>query len=265
MIRPDTHEPLVSKPVFDAVQAEMSRRANERKPGLYQSERRFSGIVRCAHCGGMACAMTGTSGSGKLHYYYTCRTRWTQSRTLCPGMNVRADALENTVLDGINTKVFSEKNINGFVEGFKRMAQEFDQGRTSEKLRIQRKLQVIQQKLRNVVLLGEDGAIDSNEAKQRTQELQRQRQELTERYAKLEDQLTFKNVIPTKALLQAAHKELQRILSEAEPRMQRSFLKRFIKSVETDGKQAKVVYNLACLCPEVFVLSSGQVGVPDGI
>jgi hypothetical protein len=63
-------------------------------------------------------------------------------------------------------------------------------------------------------------------------------------------------------VLQAAHKELHRILSEAEPRMQRSFLKPFIRSVETDGKQAKVTYNLACLCPEVFVPSGGHVGVP---
>jgi DNA invertase Pin-like site-specific DNA recombinase len=244
IIVPGTHEALVSKEQFERVQAEMERRARNRKPGQFRSARRFAGMVTCSHCGRSSTALTGTSKTGVVHFYYGCRTHKTQSTKLCAGLRVRADLFEESIIRAIDEDVFSETNIKTFVEYAKRLAREMDEGRSHEKISIQRKLEAIEGKLMKVIHLVEDDVIDANQAKQRTQQLQAEKAELMERYARVEDALSLKSMIPTQAMLEAARAELRKVVAKAEPRVQREFFRRLIKSINTDGKTAEVTYNL---------------------
>jgi DNA invertase Pin-like site-specific DNA recombinase len=251
VVIPDTHEPLITEARFKRVQEELGRRSRERKPGLLCTHRRFAGMVQCAKCGKTAVARTGTSKQGNLHFYYACRTRIKKSNALCSGFSVRMDALESSLIDSIQAELFSDKSVTSFLDYVKARAKELDDGRAHEKIRIQRKLEAVQVKLRKIVLLAEDDSIDAAEAKARTKELHAERQELMDRYVQVDEDLALKNLVPTKSLLEAAKKELQRIVAEAEPRVQRDFFSRFIKSIKTDGKHAEVVYNLGDLVERV--------------
>lgn len=264
IIVPGVHEPLVTKEQFERVQAEMEERAQNRKPGQFRSSRRFAGMVYCAHCGKSSTALTGTSKTGVVYFYYGCRTHKTQSTKLCSGLRVRADLFEESIIRAIDEDVFSESNIRTFVECAKRLAREMDDGRSHEKISIQRKLEAIEGKLMKVIHFVEDDIIDANQAKQRTQQLQAEKAELMERYARIEDALSLKSMIPTQAVLEAVRKELRKLLAEAEPRVQREFFSRLIKSIKTDGKTAEVTYNLGQFASGEKVRKCINVSAPCG-
>jgi site-specific DNA recombinase len=262
IVIPGKHEPLIDKERFDRVQAELERRGLDRRPGELKTYRRFAGMVQCKHCGSTAMAMTGTSRWGKLYYYYACRTRCTKSTALCKGMRVRSDILEEVVVNAIQQDVFSDGNIDVFVNYVKARAKELDNGRSHEKISVQRKLEALQGKLRKVVLLAEDDTIDPDEAKRRTKELHGERQQLMEQYARLEDALAFKHTIPTKGMLQATREKLRQLIAEAEPRVQRDWFRRWIVSIKTDGDTADMTYNLGYLASGEGVRNSIHVSGP---
>jgi hypothetical protein len=257
-----SHEVLVDKETFSRVQDELKRRGLDRRPGELKTHRKFAGMVQCAHCGETALSVTGTSRWGKLYFYYACRTRTTKSKALCPGLRVRADALEGLMTELIDKRIFSDESIDSFVAYAQAKARELDNGKSHEKIRIQRKLEAIEGKLRKVVLMVEDDVIDPAQAKQRTKELQAERTQLMQDYAKIEDGLAFKSMVPTKTMLLAVRNEMRRIVGEADSRVQRNFYRRFIKSIKTDGKTAEVTYNLGSLMCGDGVRDSGNVSGP---
>lgn len=177
-------------------------------------------------------------------------------------MRVRSDILEDAIVDAIQEDVFSGKNIEVFVKRVKARAGELENGRSHEKIRIQRKLEAIQGKLRKAVLLAEDDTIDAEEAKRRTKELHGERQRLMEHYATLQDALAFKNTIPTKGMLLATREKLKQLVTEAEPRVQRDWFRRWIVSIKTDGETADLTYNLGYLGSGEEVRNSIHVSGP---
>lgn len=78
-----THEPLVSRELFEAVQ-EMLRRNGHRRMPQKRHKFTFQGLVRCGHCG---CAMVAELKKGKYIYYHC-----TQKKGKCPGRKSVLDA-----------------------------------------------------------------------------------------------------------------------------------------------------------------------------
>ena len=169
-------------------------------------------------------------------------------------MRVRSDLLEEAVIRAIENEVF--------VKYVKTRAAELDNGRSHEKIRIQRKLEGIQGKLRKVALLAEDDTIDADEARRRTKELHSEREQLTEEHARLQDALAFKNTVPTKGMLLATREKLKQLVAEAEPPVQRDWFRRWIVSIKTDGETAEMTYNLGYLASGEGVRNSIHVRGP---
>jgi site-specific DNA recombinase len=260
----NTHEALVSKEVFKAVQAEMDRRGQERHPGEFKTYRCFAGLVQCGKCGATANAETGTGKMGVRYYYYTCRTRCKRAKRLCEGFRLRSDFLERSLIEAVQGRIFCDQNLQAFLGYVQEKVDQTDHGRTSEKIRFQRRLEAVQAKLRKVVLAFEDELIDPTEAKRRTQELHRERDELQERLAKLNDVQALRDMIPTKVVLEAARKDLLKVLADSDARTQRNFFQRFIRRIKVNGETADIVYNLAYLGAGNGVLNSIRVGGPWG-
>jgi site-specific DNA recombinase len=240
----NTHEPLIDRETFKRLQKELRRRGSERHPGEFKSYRRFAGLMECSHCGKTAQAETGTGRHGTLDYYYACRTFRMRSKKLCAGFRVRSDEIEGKVIQAIDSEVFSDKNIEGTLTSLKEKLGEIGRERAGEKIRIQRKLEGIRRKLRQVILLAEDSLIDREEAGRRTRELQEERGDLEAMSARLDEGLKMKDLVLSKAALEAARKELHELIAGAEPRVQREFFRKFVRSIRTDGSSVEMTYNL---------------------
>ncbi len=94
-----THQPIISREVFDEVQKLLGKQTrtppNQRKPYL------FSGFLRCGDCGkSMARSRVGQ------RVYYFCRTYKDQSKTACTKHSIRHDVLEQAVLLALRQQVY---------------------------------------------------------------------------------------------------------------------------------------------------------------
>ena len=103
----DSHEALVTRELFDRVQALIGD-ASDRSKGSAKSTHPFTGILRCARCGEALQTET-ANGNGGHYHYYNCRTALQGVR--CPGQRMRADDLDEVLADAILNRILSPANL----------------------------------------------------------------------------------------------------------------------------------------------------------
>ncbi|MBQ3590629.1 MAG: recombinase family protein [Clostridia bacterium] len=95
----NTHDPLISKDVFNQVQEQIAHRRRQMKDATTQI---FSGLVKCADCG---CSMSfATNRQNKVPYsYFNCTSYRQFGRTsgICTSHYIRYDVLYDYVLNRI--------------------------------------------------------------------------------------------------------------------------------------------------------------------
>jgi hypothetical protein len=92
----DTHEAIISRELFDAVQNTLAKPDPAKQPyyKVPMTENVFQGKVRCGHCG---YTMNRKRG-GEKWYGYKCNTRLQYSPKACPGMKMPETALKTEML-----------------------------------------------------------------------------------------------------------------------------------------------------------------------
>jgi len=98
-----THPPLVSRELFERVQALLHGKAVDR---VLQHSFLFSRLVRCASCHYSLIAEL-----KKGHTYYRCHNRPFKSPPVCPKTSIREDQLEKIVLTHIDTLTLSDAEV----------------------------------------------------------------------------------------------------------------------------------------------------------
>jgi site-specific DNA recombinase len=83
-----THEPIITRELFDRVQKVMDQKANTRT-GFRKHDWTFQGILFCGHCG---CALVGDMKKGKYVYYHC-----TGYKGKCPEKYVREEEVTRQV------------------------------------------------------------------------------------------------------------------------------------------------------------------------
>jgi site-specific DNA recombinase len=98
---PGQHQPLVDQATFDAVQELMAERGDAHsKRASNASEYLLVSRVRCLRCGK---AFVGAAAHGKRHRYpyYVCFSRQRYGTKTCPAERLRADLLDQAVIDAL--------------------------------------------------------------------------------------------------------------------------------------------------------------------
>ncbi|MEY4747250.1 MAG: hypothetical protein RLZZ416_299 [Candidatus Parcubacteria bacterium] len=85
-----THEPILTKKLFDRVQEVMSKRGNTHETKKHNFA--FLGLMKCASCGASITAQY-AKGNGGIYTYYRC----TKKRGACAEKYLREDVLETQV------------------------------------------------------------------------------------------------------------------------------------------------------------------------
>jgi hypothetical protein len=89
-----THEPILTKKLFDKVQETMRSRGKVHEKRRHQFH--LLGLLKCASCGGAITAEKHTKPSGREYVYYRC----TRKKGPCAEKHfVRAEILEQQILD----------------------------------------------------------------------------------------------------------------------------------------------------------------------
>ncbi len=109
----NTHEPIIGKDVFDAVQEEFIKRSEQRKSV-------FTSKIICSNCG--AYYTRNSVGNGKYYKVWTCRTKRKSGCKICGAKDIREDRLKEICADVLNLTEFDEiafldKIDNIYVDG----------------------------------------------------------------------------------------------------------------------------------------------------
>lgn len=99
---------IVDKKVFDKVQERIAM-GNKKKPRKHDDvEFLLTGKLFCGHCRKPMVGTSGTSKTGSIYYYYTCKNHGDNE---CPKKAERKDELEHFIIDYISRSFLSDENI----------------------------------------------------------------------------------------------------------------------------------------------------------
>lgn len=108
---------IISKEVFYMVQKKLKEGENEQ--GLKRklnSEYLLTGKLFCGECGAPMVGISGTSRTGELHYYYTCKNRRTTAK--CKKHNIQREFLEQCVVDMTRECVSNAELVDWLVQSY---------------------------------------------------------------------------------------------------------------------------------------------------
>ena len=113
----NTHEPIVEKHVFYAVQ-EMLKSKGKRTSPNKQNVYLFSGFMRCADCG-YAMVRNDFLVKGKRYAYYKCRSYNQRGKSVCPySHSVREELIYSAVRYQINSHLENLIDIKKTIENY---------------------------------------------------------------------------------------------------------------------------------------------------
>lgn len=103
IVDPNAIEPIITKDVWDAVQIKLeeNKKVMRKRPKADRPEFLLKGKAFCGHCGYALVPDSGTSKSGKVHYYYKCNGK--KQLHICEKKNELKEQIEDLVInDAVN-------------------------------------------------------------------------------------------------------------------------------------------------------------------
>lgn len=177
---PGNHAPLVSKTLFDRVQAIMDGRLY---PRIEKHTFLFRRLVTCATCGR---SLSGERQKGRV--YYRCHDR------ACSRVCVREDRVEQSVLDALGALALDERDVRDLRDLFHEQMQRERQGTTERSQHATRDLKLIEERLSRLTDAVIDGVIDKATYEERKATLLFERRELRDRVENASDMTFWQNV-----------------------------------------------------------------------
>lgn len=101
--------PIIDKELYERVQELLKKNYSSRARGTAKANYILSGKLYCGHCGERMTGISGTSKSGKKHYYYKCSTRIENHS--CDKETERKEWLEDVVIETTVKQVLTDDNI----------------------------------------------------------------------------------------------------------------------------------------------------------
>lgn len=90
---------IIDRPTFDKAQQLLDARGEMKTRKSSAPDYLLTGLLRCTVCGGSYMGGAGHNTNGERYRYYRCRKRITEAPAQCNAPNVRADLLENAIVE----------------------------------------------------------------------------------------------------------------------------------------------------------------------
>ncbi len=134
IVVPGTHEPIISRQLWDTVQAQISK--NARPIDFAGNVSRFAGLLTCGDCGRAMCKTTWNS-----RVTYSCGSYHRYGSSVCSPHYIREDMLSSVILEDLNRVVAAVTDLRALAERNKASPAARQEG---EKQRLQAALARIQ-------------------------------------------------------------------------------------------------------------------------
>ncbi len=238
----NTHEPIISEELFNRVQKLIEERQPKNTPAqVTASQYLLSGLMRCGKCSG-AYGVTGY-GRQRKYAYYNCINYSKKGKKVCPGRRLRADELDQEIIERVRKLVFSDENMRKLLDDINAATKSLriDYGRKITDLK--KKAADLQLRARRQYEAIESGKIDLSLVAERLKELRIQRDSLQEEisyYERLNSQ--YQPAYITRSTIESYRKEMEEVFVGTNVQEQRNFLKKFIEKIIIKDREIEIVY-----------------------
>ena len=239
----NAHPALVSREAFDKVQQLLTdRQPRVRHPRTVSSRNLLSSLLFCAQCGA---PMVGCAAKSGQFSYYRCNSALRRGPEACRSGWLPKGKIESLVIERLKEKVLTEQNITELVVMVNEEIGLLEGRRRGHLEEMEKRLEVVSQKLLKYYLAFEKGTMTAEEAAPRIRELRGQQSELQkardEALAHLED--TAPKELDRERILDYV-RDLGGLLSQGTFVEQKNFLRSFIKKIEYRPGQVTVDYTI---------------------
>lgn len=163
---------IVPQELFDRVQARMEK--NKRAPAMSKADEGFLLTTKlfCGKCGRLMVGESGTSHTGKKHYYYKCGSA--KRKTGCTKKAVKKDWIENLVIEHTMRMIFDDTTL----EAIAGMVLDVQARENTSLPALKEQLAQTEQGIQNMLNAMQQG-IFTPSTKQRLEELEESKERLT--------------------------------------------------------------------------------------
>lgn len=133
IIVPNTHEAIIDKETWDAVQKKLKQ--TNRNINFESNVNMFAGKIKCGDCGRSACKTTWKSKSG-TRTYYTCSTNKRYGMNECTPHTIYVEVLEEIILSDLNKIIDSINNLKELIDKNTKKAKDSKQDYKSQMKKI---------------------------------------------------------------------------------------------------------------------------------
>lgn len=173
---------IVDKALFDKVQSKLKHNAKARAKSKAHEDYLLTTKLFCGHCGSAMIGESGTSKSGKMHFYYKCADR--KRKHNCEKKVEKKDWIEEIVVRYTVQKVLTDENIDLIATRAMELIEK-EYADTSYLEGLKEELKAVNKKLKNIMTAIEEGMFTST-TKDRLQELEMQKADVETQIAKEE-------------------------------------------------------------------------------
>ena len=159
---------IISRELFDKVQAMLQHNYSARARTKAKEDYLLTAKLFCGHCGSAMVGESGTSKSGKLHYYYKCVDR--KRNKTCTKKVEKKDWLEELVVRFTVKEVLTDENIERIATKAMEIIEK-ESADTTYLDGLHSQLKEVQKKTKNIMTAIEQGIITSA-TKDRLEELE---------------------------------------------------------------------------------------------
>jgi DNA invertase Pin-like site-specific DNA recombinase len=181
VIIPDGMPVIIDKVLFDKVQATFKHNSTARAKNKAKEDLLTTKLF-CGHCGSSMVGESGTSKSGKLHFYYKCVDR--KRKRKCKKAVEKKDWIEELVVRFTVQKVLTDENIDLIATRAMEIIEK-ESADTTFLDGLQAQLKEVKKKLKNLMTAIEQGMITST-TKERLEELELEKNDIETQIAREE-------------------------------------------------------------------------------
>lgn len=171
IVVPNGMPAIIDKGLFDKVQSMLKHNATARARTKAKEDYLLTAKLFCGHCGSPMVGESGTSKTGKVHFYYKCTTNKRQHA--CKKKSEKKDWIEEVAVRFTVEKVLTDENIKLIAQRAMEIIQK-ESADTTYLEGLKEELKDIQKKIKNLVSAIEQGIISST-TKERLDELEQEK------------------------------------------------------------------------------------------
>ena len=173
---------IIDKKLFDKVQEKLQHNFSARARNKAKEDYLLTTKLFCGHCGSPMVGESGTSKTGKVHFYYKCVDR--KRKHNCTKKIEKKDWIEELVVRYTVQEVLTDENIDLIATRAMEIIEK-ESADTTYLDGLQGELKEVQKKIKNIMTAIEQGIITST-TKDRLEELETEKNEIEGRIAREE-------------------------------------------------------------------------------